>query len=71
MAKLELMILSGKAKVEGYLPAKDGWVLTLTGPKTGKEFHIGAVRFFGEAKLEGACGASASAELGWKWTTAS
>ena len=62
--KAELMILSGKAKVEGYLPAKDGWVWTLTGPKTGKEFHIGAVRFFGEAKLEGACGASASAELG-------
>lgn len=62
--KAELMILSGKAKVEGYLPAKDGWVWTLTGPKTGNEFHIGAVRFFGEAKLEGACGASASAELG-------
>lgn len=62
--KAELMILSGKAKVEGYLPAKDGWVWTLTGPKSGKEFHIGAVRFFGEAKLEGACGASASAELG-------
>lgn len=62
--KAELMVASGKAKVEGYLPAKDGWVWKLTGPKSGKEFHIGAVRFFGEAKLEGACGASASAELG-------
>ena len=36
----------------------------MIGPKSGKQFHIGAVRFFGEAKLEGACGASASAELG-------
>jgi len=62
--KAELMLASGKAKTEGYLPAKDGWVWTLTGPKSGKQFHIGAVRFFGEAKLEGACGASASAELG-------
>jgi hypothetical protein len=62
--KAELMLASGKAKTEGYLPAKDGWVWTLTGPKSGKEFHIGAVRFFGEAKLEGACGASAAAELG-------
>ncbi len=62
--KAELMLASGKAKAEGYLPAKDGWVWTLVGPKSGKEFHIGAVRFFGEAKLEGACGASASAELG-------
>lgn len=62
--KAELMLASGKAKAEGYLPAKDGWVWTLIGPKSGKEFHIGAVRFFGEAKLEGACGASASAELG-------
>lgn len=62
--KAELMLASGKAKTEGYLPAKDGWVWTLIGPKSGKQFHIGAVRFFGEAKLEGACGASASAELG-------
>lgn len=62
--KAELMLASGKAKTEGYLPTKDGWVWTLTGPKSGKEFHIGAVRFFGEAKVEGACGASASAELG-------
>lgn len=62
--KAELTLASGKAKVEGYLPAKDGWVWTLIGPKSGKEFHIGAVRFSGEAKLEGACGASAAAELG-------
>lgn len=62
--KAELMLASGKARCEGYLPTKDGWVWTLTGPKSGKEFHIGAMRFFGEAKLEGACGASASAELG-------
>lgn len=62
--KAELNIASGKAKTEGYLPESDGWVWTLTGPKSGKVFHIGAVRFFGEAKVEGACGASAAAELG-------
>lgn len=61
--KAELMLLSGKAKIEGYLPAKDGWVWTLPGAN-GQDVLIGAFRLFGEAKLEGGCGASASAELG-------
>jgi hypothetical protein len=61
--KAELMLLSGKAKIEGYLPAKDGWVWTLPGVNN-RDVIIGAFRFFGEVKLEGGCGASAAAELG-------
>lgn len=62
--KVELMIARGESRAEGYLPNKDGWAWALTGMKTGKEFHIGAMRFFGEVKVTAAAGASAAAELG-------
>jgi hypothetical protein len=62
--KAELMIAQGEAFAEGYLPNNDGWAWALTGMKFGKEFHIGAMRLFGQVKLSAAAGASAAAELG-------
>lgn len=62
--KAELMIAQGEASAEGYLPNSDGWAWALTGMKSGKEFHIGAMRLFGQVKLSAAAGASAAAELG-------
>ncbi|MBA4110768.1 MAG: hypothetical protein C0487_14375 [Leptothrix sp. (in: Bacteria)] len=62
--KAELMIAQGEASAEGYLPNNEGWAWVLTGMKSGKEFHIGAVRLFGQVKLSAAAGASAAAELG-------
>ncbi|MDO9003344.1 MAG: hypothetical protein Q7V20_07840 [Aquabacterium sp.] len=62
--KAELMVAQGEASAEGYLPNSDGWAWALTGMKSGKEFHIGALRFMAQVKLTAAAGASAAAELG-------
>lgn len=62
-AKAELMLAYGECKVEGFSPSSQGWTLALTGKKSGKEFHIGAIRLAGSAKLTGSAGASAAVEL--------
>lgn len=63
-ARAELMIAHGECSAEGYLPGAEGWAWALTGVKSGKEFHVGAMRLFGRARLTAAAGASAAAELG-------
>ena len=62
--RAELMIARGECSAKGHLPDADGWAWALTGMKSGREFHIGAMRLFGEVKLIAAAGASAAAELG-------
>ncbi len=59
----ELMIAKGECATQGYLPGEQGWAWALTGMKSGREFHIGAMRLFGRARLSAAAGASAAAEL--------
>jgi len=59
----ELMIAKGECSTQGYLPGEQGCAWALTGMKSGREFHIGAMRLFGRARLSAAAGASAAAEL--------
>lgn len=61
--KAELMIAQGECKAEAYLPNEKGWAWALPGVKSHKEYHIGAFRFMGAAKLTAAAGASAATEL--------
>lgn len=62
--KAELMLGQGECSASGYLPNPQGWAWALVGAKSGREFHIGEVRFSAEVKLAAAAGASIAAELG-------
>lgn len=61
--KAELNLAYGECEVKGLCPSAQGWTLAMVGPKTGKEFHIGAIRLAALAKFTAAGGASAAAEL--------
>lgn len=61
--KAELMLGHGECKAEGFLPSAEGWVWALTGPKSGEEYLIGAIRLQAMLKLEAAAGASVAAEI--------
>lgn len=62
--KAELMLGQGECSASGYLPNPQGWAWALVGARSGREFHIGEVRFSAEVKLAAAAGASIAAELG-------
>ena len=62
--RAELTIARGECSAKGHLPHAAGWAWALTGPKSGREFHIGAMRLYAQLKLTAAAGASAAAELG-------
>lgn len=61
--KAELQIARAEAAIECIYPRASGWAWSLPGVKTGKTFHIGAIRLLANLKVGAGAGASLSAEL--------
>lgn len=63
-ARAEFAIAEGKLTAGGYWPARGGHPLQLRGPKSGKVYDAGLVRFGCQMELMGMAGASACGQLG-------
>jgi hypothetical protein len=62
--KAEIQIARAEAGIECVYPRPEGWALSLTGIKSGKQFLIGAMRLLASLKVSAGAGASVAAELG-------
>jgi hypothetical protein len=63
-AKAEIQVARAEAAIERVYPSQGGWVWSLVGPKSGKTFHIGAMRLMVNIKVGAGAGASVAAEVG-------
>ncbi|MFG6447110.1 hypothetical protein ACG0Z6_02505 [Roseateles sp. BYS180W] len=62
-AKAEVQVARAEAALECVFPSQTGWVWALVGPKSGKTFHIGAMRLMATIKVGAGAGASLAVEL--------
>lgn len=63
-ARGEFSIAEGKFSAAAYLPNQAGWMLAMTGPRSGNVHEIGQLRFGLAFELSGLAGASACGQLG-------